>query len=580
MLKIKQISIKNFRSLRNLVLDTADINVFSGLNDVGKSNILKALNLFFNGETDPGCKLDFETDYCVNAPVVKKKAKVIEIALKIEVPEPFKDRGVVTWKKTWQRTGFTTDTKDKAFRPKSKAGKLFQRIKYRYVPAVKSENYFKSLLKDLYESLASDVDSDLSKKTADYSETIKRFTGKISSTVRDSFGVKSALEYPKDQSTVFSELEFVTDIENGKRVLLAHRGDGVKSIHIPSILKFIAEKDNEALGKNSVSYSTFWGYEEPENGLELRRCYELAQSFEKISSQIQIFLTSHSPAFYSLASNLRAKVGWFVKDESGFTYLKEVEDVSERLGYMPLIEPYVSKKMKEYEEAASLKTDSACRDCDTIFVEGVTDKHYLEHAIKLFSQSLKERLENKSLRIFASKTDGGTSNLVNYAHAWSLCKFRDKKLFVLLDLDPAGRNAAKEIRELYLPSVKTCLMPTNSGMVYIYERIVNQECFSFSIENYFPEDFWEYLKSKGLLESRNICELQTCFSKKMGSTLSLDEAINGEIQSKYQVVVRNVPDTYKKMQIKKEVDAYNGDRIALYKDFKLVISKIEQYFDT
>lgn len=45
---IESISIKNFRSILKLSqpLNPKDINVAIGLNDSGKSNLLKALNLF------------------------------------------------------------------------------------------------------------------------------------------------------------------------------------------------------------------------------------------------------------------------------------------------------------------------------------------------------------------------------------------------------------------------------------------------------------------------------------------------------------------------------------------------------
>lgn len=46
MLKIKQIHIKNFRSIVNTILDVEEMNVFIGLNDAGKSNVLKAINFF------------------------------------------------------------------------------------------------------------------------------------------------------------------------------------------------------------------------------------------------------------------------------------------------------------------------------------------------------------------------------------------------------------------------------------------------------------------------------------------------------------------------------------------------------
>lgn len=54
---IDSVTIRYFRSVYTLNLSNCkDLNVFSGKNDVGKSNIIKALNLFFNQETDYGKK--------------------------------------------------------------------------------------------------------------------------------------------------------------------------------------------------------------------------------------------------------------------------------------------------------------------------------------------------------------------------------------------------------------------------------------------------------------------------------------------------------------------------------------------
>ena len=57
------IRIKNFRSIRNEVIDAKDMNILVGLNDVGKSNVLKALNLFFNGQTDYGVAFYLKMDF-------------------------------------------------------------------------------------------------------------------------------------------------------------------------------------------------------------------------------------------------------------------------------------------------------------------------------------------------------------------------------------------------------------------------------------------------------------------------------------------------------------------------------------
>lgn len=46
---IEKIEIQYFRSIYRIVITgVGNINVITGKNDVGKSNVLRALNLFFN----------------------------------------------------------------------------------------------------------------------------------------------------------------------------------------------------------------------------------------------------------------------------------------------------------------------------------------------------------------------------------------------------------------------------------------------------------------------------------------------------------------------------------------------------
>ena len=50
-MKIKSISIKNFRSLKNVIIHSNDILALVGRNSSGKSNVIKALQVFFDGST-------------------------------------------------------------------------------------------------------------------------------------------------------------------------------------------------------------------------------------------------------------------------------------------------------------------------------------------------------------------------------------------------------------------------------------------------------------------------------------------------------------------------------------------------
>ncbi len=63
-MKISRLTLCNFRGYKNVDLDfDQNFNVIIGKNDIGKSTILDALEIFFNNET---VKIEME-DYCVHA---------------------------------------------------------------------------------------------------------------------------------------------------------------------------------------------------------------------------------------------------------------------------------------------------------------------------------------------------------------------------------------------------------------------------------------------------------------------------------------------------------------------------------
>lgn len=101
-LAIRSISIKYFRSITSMTMTVERLNVFVGLNDVGKSNVLKALNLFFNGETDYNEKFSFEKDFSKLFPLNSKKAREIIIKITFMVPSGYKGCGEYIWEKRWR----------------------------------------------------------------------------------------------------------------------------------------------------------------------------------------------------------------------------------------------------------------------------------------------------------------------------------------------------------------------------------------------------------------------------------------------------------------------------------------------
>lgn len=78
---IRGMRVRNFRSLPSPSLSEVDnIVPIVGPNGSGKSNLLRALNLFFNGEVESGVPLDLGRDF--HDPELKSKSKkLIEVEL-------------------------------------------------------------------------------------------------------------------------------------------------------------------------------------------------------------------------------------------------------------------------------------------------------------------------------------------------------------------------------------------------------------------------------------------------------------------------------------------------------------------
>lgn len=60
-MKLCKLILKNFRGYKELSVDlNEDINVIIGKNDVGKSTIMEALNIFFNGGSGSSAKIEID----------------------------------------------------------------------------------------------------------------------------------------------------------------------------------------------------------------------------------------------------------------------------------------------------------------------------------------------------------------------------------------------------------------------------------------------------------------------------------------------------------------------------------------
>lgn len=372
---INSLRIKNFRSIvdETLNLTQESLSILVGRNDVGKSNVLKALNLFFTGETDAGTIFRFEHDYSYAAGTGKGKAREVLVELTIMPPDRLSNAKPVRWAKTWRSDNLEVETKfafsdGDTIGTRSGVYQWLRKLKYRYVPAEKGSAYFPQLMSELHDVL-NEVHA------IEFNESAFRFVGEIqhisedvASELQELIGLPSQIQAPSDFRTLFSNLDFGENA-GGHTYHLKRRGDGIRAWHIPVILKVMAKKEQDASQSGRVKPDTIWGFEEPENNLELSNAFKVAEQMYGFSEDIQIFLTTHSPAFYALANNgdSRAKAYHVTKDEVRITRIRDVEpsQLDSEMGVLELITPYVKEANEEIERLEHAVDEMAAKAITT-----------------------------------------------------------------------------------------------------------------------------------------------------------------------------------------------------------------------
>ncbi len=145
---IKKVKVKNFRSLADAEINLKDYTAVVGLNDSGKSNFLRALNLFFNGQTDVGSLLMFEKDFSQQAKVIGGKAKQIEIEVHFSPPRNYADNDIVIWRKVYRADSSSpfqetiARSSGQEFSKGSRTEYWVKHIEFEYVPAIRGKSFF------------------------------------------------------------------------------------------------------------------------------------------------------------------------------------------------------------------------------------------------------------------------------------------------------------------------------------------------------------------------------------------------------------------------------------------------------
>lgn len=407
---INKITIRYFRSLHTVDLKKCvDLNIITGRNDVGKSNIIKALNLFFNEQTDWESEYDFYDNFSKKrleeVRLVSVKGKQF-ISIKIEFQRPINYKGSLpptfTVERRWNRDSRTFEQVDNLL-ASEKAKKLpstlttaqrslakfINRIHFEYVPAIKDRTYVNGLLARLQHSLLDmtiEKDQNLLDTANNLAEHIESQITDLTTDFEKATSIETSIKPPSNISSLFQSFLVSTETDDGD-VPLIFRGDGLQSRYIASVLHYICRSSNDF---------HIWGYEEPEIALEYTHASKMAADFcQQYSAEAQIFVTTHSPAFISLdednvscyraaQKNSATVVANIALDND----LKDKEKIKEELGILDIqkeVHDLYSKKLEKLKDlndrVGVLEAELINLHKPLVVTEGKTDRKIIELAL-------------------------------------------------------------------------------------------------------------------------------------------------------------------------------------------------------
>ena len=263
--------------------------------------------------------------------------------------------------------------------------------------------------------------------------------------------MESAIQMPQDLNVLFRNLSFSTADKYISNIDLSNRGDGIKARHIPAILRYIQNNVEKNRTKYAIAPSYIWGFEEPENGVEFYSCFEMADELIESKTERQILITTHSPAFYSVADLSGAKrffVSKGYRGDSIYTDTMSDDEIGEIIGLMPVVAPFINKEHEKYQNKIKsmqkYMNEMEKEISKTIILtEGKTDWMHLKNAWDTFRKG--GLYKEFDLHIEEYEECRGNSELESILRYISKISRKNSIIGVFDNDNPKGRNYIRPV---------------------------------------------------------------------------------------------------------------------------------------
>lgn len=396
-MKITDIKIDNFRSIKQTKFTTTDLNIFVGQNNCGKTNFFEAVEFFFNGISkstkleDLKFKRETEREIIVEVTftgAIDGAAQMQNVANRTKIENALDGSDIVTFKRS-----SLLPTKRKMFINGTEVnpGTGFDAALNDFLPKfeyINTKQYYDSVAKYGKTTPIGIMLSGVLTAILQENEQYQQFQAKFrelfeddNSEIKAEFdnvgnNVKIHLEKQFPDCTkvkfevsapVFDDLlkNFETTVDDGIETLAEEKGDGMQRALMLAIIQAYADfrKANEDVGKSFLFF-----IDEAELHLHPTAQRNLKNVLHILSqTRDQVFINTHSSVF--VADNYASQTIFKVEKNSGETSINSVTDLEK---------PYVVFELLGGSPADLLLPRNF------LIVEGLSEFELLTRVIKRF----------------------------------------------------------------------------------------------------------------------------------------------------------------------------------------------------
>jgi len=448
-MNLVKITIQRYRSINNLTINIKEgiPLIICGSNNVGKTNFLRALDLFFSLDKERFDK-DIDIPYDIAAGrSTGGRYKTTFRAFFREGKDKYTIKVDFKWNKKIGNTIEIKGRKNKTWIVESEARSIIKTFRFIFVEAsnINIPRIIDEIIDD--EVLPLGLDPLRAKQKGPlkifYSfvksseKSVKRIENEVDKIlnefITDIPGIKTKgwkveilfAEYKKLREAISTLINFTLYDKNKKR--MESKGSGIQRIIFLSLVRYIADHSKKKV---------IWGIDEPEAFLQPALQKRVQEILNKLSRKQAIFYTTHSPNLVGIDDVSNTYL--FEADYTEKAYAKKKDEVFYK------VNTHIKENQNDFEKIQRIKQHLGITRNDSweimkynILVEGEEDKYYLTALFSKFD------LDTPNILIA-----GGATKIRGYLQfLQEFCEDLKYKPIVrcIFDHDKEGKEAKKSL---------------------------------------------------------------------------------------------------------------------------------------